>query len=144
MRRITRFQFRLLLLAYVALIVVSIVVALPQRMSLTQTDVAIARSSYGLQMLSDHQFAVFMVWFIGAVLLAWLVGLISLFLLWRPGVFIFLAGACGILIVEYHRHLTPTAGWSFYSSVEVLLEFTIIALVLFGPAKHLFQCDAQI
>ena len=58
-------------------------VAVPQRTPLTQTDIAIAKSSYGLRGLSDHQFAVFMVWFVGAVLLAWLVGLISLFLLLR-------------------------------------------------------------
>ena len=87
-----------------------------------------------------------MVWFISAVLLAWLVGLISLFLLWRPGVYIFLAGVCGLLIVEYFRHLAPTVGWLFYGAVEVLLEFAIVALVLFGPANHLFpkQRDVQI
>jgi len=135
----TKRQFRLLLLAYVALIVAGIFVALPQRTALTQTDVAIAKSSYGLHGLSDRQFAVFMVRFISAVLLAWLVGLISLFLLWRPGVFIFLAGVCGILIVEHLRHLTPTGGWSFYGAVEVFFEFAIAALVVFGPAKHLFQ-----
>jgi hypothetical protein len=140
---VTKRQFRLLLLAYVALIVAGVFLALPQRTSLTQADVAIAKSSYGLQGLSDREFAVFMVSFISAVLLAWLVGLISLFLLWRPGVYIFLAGVCGILIVEYFRHLTPRGGWVFYGTVEVLLEFAIIALVLIGPAKHLFQRHAQ-
>ena len=139
MREFTKRQFRLLLFAYAALIVAGIFVALPQRTSLTQTDVAVAKSSYGLQGLSDHQFAVFMVCFISAVFLAWLIGLVSLFLLWRPGVYIFLAGVCGLLIVEYFRHLTPTGGWLFYGAVEVLLEFAIVALVLFGRAKHLFQ-----
>lgn len=135
----TKLQFRLVLLAYVALIVAGMFVALPQRTSLTQTDVAVAKSSYGLHGLSDRQFAVFMVCFLNAVLLAWLAGLVSLFLLRRPGVYIFLAGVCGIWFVEYLRHRTPTGGWSFYGPVEVLFELAIVALVLFGPAKHLFQ-----
>jgi len=137
--RLTKGQFRLLLLIYVALIVVGVFVALPQRTPLTQIDVATAKSSYGLQGLSDHQFATFIVWFLGAVLAAWLVGLISLFLLWRPGVYIFLVAVCARLVVEYLRHLRPTSSWALYGGVEVGLELVIIAFALFGPAKHLFQ-----
>ncbi len=139
MTSLTKRQFRFLLLIYVALILAGIFRALPQRTPLTQADVAIAKSSFGLQGLSDHQFAVFMVWFLGVVLMAWLIGLISVFLLWRAGVYIFLAAVCARLVVEYLRHLTPTSGWSFYGGVELGLELVIVALALFGPAKHLFQ-----
>lgn len=141
--RLTKRQFRLLLLIYVALIVVGVVIALPQRTHLTQAEVTEAKSSFYLQDLSDYQFARLMVWFLGASLMAWLVGLISLFLLWRPGVYVFLAGVCARLIIEYLRHLRFTSAWSFYGGVEVLLEFAIVAVAIFGPAKHLFQRQGE-
>lgn len=80
-----------------------------------------------------------MVCFISAVFLAWLIGLLSLFVFWRPGIYIFLAGVCGLLFVEYFRHLRPTSSWALYGGVEVGLELVIVAFALFGPAKHLFQ-----
>jgi hypothetical protein len=107
------------------------------RTALTPKDVAAAKRGFGLPGLSDYQFAVSMVWFLGAVLMAWLVGLISLFLLWRPGVYIFLAGVCAIWVVQYLRHRLTAGG--FYSGVEMGLEVVIVAFALFGPAKHLFQ-----
>jgi hypothetical protein len=105
--------------------------------SIQSTDVGAAKASFGLPGLSDYQFAVFMVCFLSAVLMAWLVGLISLFLVWRPGVYIFLAGVCAIWVVEYLRHRFIAAG--FYSGVEMGLEIVIVTFALFGPAKHLFQ-----
>lgn len=136
---LTKGQFRFLLLIYLALVVAGIFRALPERTPLTQVDVTMAKSNFGLQGLSDHQFALFMVWFFGAVLMAWLVGLISLALLWRPGVYIFLAAICAISVVEYLRHLKLTSGWLFYGGVELLFGLAIVAAVLFGPAKHLLQ-----
>ena len=60
MAEFTKRQFRFLLLIYVALIVAGIFRALPQRTPLTSTDIVVAKSNFGLQGLSDHQFASFM------------------------------------------------------------------------------------
>ena len=87
--------------------------------------------------LSDHQFALFMVCFLSAVSIAWLVGLISLFFVWRPGVYIFLVGVCAIWVREYLRYGFIAGG--FYSGVEMGLEIVIVTFALCGPAKHLFQ-----
>jgi hypothetical protein len=141
---LTKRRFRFLLLIYCALILAGIFRAVPHRTPLTPTDVAVAKGSFGLPGLSDYQFAVFMVWFLGAVLMAWLVGLISLFLIWRPGVYVFLAAICARFVVEYLRHLTLKSGWSLYSGVEVLFELAIVAIALFGPAKHLFQRQREV
>lgn len=139
MKKITKYQFWLLLLAYIAMLVVGVFVAVPQYTAPTQADNAIDKSRYCLQWLSDRQFAVFMIWFLGVPLMAWLVGLISLFFFWRPGVYLFLAGVCGRLVAEYLRHSTPTSGWLLYDGAELGLELVIVAFALFGPAKHLFQ-----
>jgi hypothetical protein len=107
------------------------------RMPLTPADVAATKASFGLARLSDHQFALLMVCLTGAPLVAWLVGLISLFLIWRPGVYIFLAGVCCIWVIAYLRHRLTAGG--LYSGVEMGLEIIIVTFALFGPAKHLFE-----
>ena len=144
MAKLTKRQFRFLLLIYMALIAAGIFRALSQRTPLTSRDVVVAKSNLGLQGLSDQQFACFMVWVIGAVLGAWLVGLVSLFFLWRPGVYIFLAAACGILAVGYLRRLRLTSDWALYGGVEVGLKLMIVAFALFGPAKHLFRRQFEV
>jgi hypothetical protein len=105
--------------------------------ALTPTDVAAEKASFGLAALSDNQFAAFIVCFLTAVLMAWLVGLVSLFLVWRPGVYIFFAGVCAIWVTEYLRHRFLAGG--FYGGIEMGLEVVIVAFALFGPAKHLFS-----
>ena len=144
MTTLTKRQFRFLLLAYCALVIAGIFRALPQRTPLTSADMAAAKSSFGMERLSDSQFAFFMIWLLGAVLLAWLVGLISVFRLWRAGVYIFLISVCARLIIEYLRHRTVAGGWWLYGAVELLFEFAIVALALFGPAKHLFQRQREV
>ena len=136
MRTFTKRQFRFVLLIYCALILTGTVWAALHRTALTPTDVAAAKGSFGLPRLSDHQFGIFIVWFLGVVLATWLVGLVSLFLLWRPGVYIFLSGVCALWVVAY---LKPGSTVGFYSGVELGLELLIVAFALFGPAKHLFR-----
>ena len=80
------------------------------------------------------------VWFLAMVLMTWLAGLVSLFLLWRPGIYIFLAGVCALRVVAY---LKPGSRVNFYSGVELASELLIVVFALFGPGKNLFRRPAE-
>src|SRR5262249_45376233 len=103
---------------------------------MNSADVAAIQMSFGLYRLSESQFIVFMLILAGSALLTWLIGLISAFFLWRPGIYIFFVSVCARLIIE---HFDPFIRWGWYGAVEALFELVIVALALFGPAKHLFQ-----
>src|SRR5437762_603905 len=135
----TKRQFRLLLVIYCVLILAGIFRFRLRHRPMTGSDVAALQIGFGLYGLSESQFVFFMLCLLATVLMAWLVGLISAFFLWRPGIYIFLASVCARLVIEHLRHLTPSSGWSLYGGVETIFEFVIIALALCGPAKDLFQ-----
>src|SRR5664280_1221505 len=112
--RLTKRQFRFLLLIYCVLIVAGLLRSLPGYTPLTTTDFVDAKRSFGLESLSDSRFRLFMIWLLGTVLVTSLVGLVSLFWFWRPGVYVFLAAVCARLVIEHLSHLTSTSGWWLY------------------------------
>jgi hypothetical protein len=135
-RTITKPQFRILLLIYCALIG-AIFWAMSQRRSQTPIDVAAEKLRFGMPGLSDVQFTYLMICVLTVSFIAWLIGLISLFFLWRPGIYIFLVSICAIWTVEYVR--LGHRAFGLYSAAEMGLEIIIISFALFGPARHLFQ-----
>jgi hypothetical protein len=137
MTALTKRQFRLLLAIYCIVGVLSIIWKIPGRKHLTLADVALAKSRFGLETWSDYDFAVLMIWLLGTLIVAWLIGLMFTFLIWREGLYILLAAVCGRLVYSFIRydHFTP----EFFGIATLFLEAVIIITGLFGPAKHLFQ-----
>jgi len=139
---LTKHQFRLLLVAYCAVIVVSVFWVAHGSKPLTMGDVAEAKRRFGMETWTDYDFAVFMLWLTGTILAAGLVGLVFVFLLRREGLYIFLIAVCARFGYYQLRYQHPSM--DFLSWVTLLFEVSIIALGLFGPAKHLFQRQREI
>ena len=142
MTTLTKRQFRLLLVAYCAVIVVSVFWAAHRSRPLMIGDAAEARRNFGMESLSIYHFAVFMLWLTGTILVAWLVGLVFTFLLWREGLYILLFAVCSRLV--FCQLLEQHLSMGFFGWVTLLFEVCIITFGLFGPAKHLFRRQGEI
>jgi hypothetical protein len=134
---LTKNQFRLLLVIYLAVSVLVYFWHPPQRIPLSPGELAEAKRRFGMETMTDENFALFMVWLLLTIMVARLIGFVFTFLLWREGLFIFPVAVCAGLVrqyVYYQRLSIAPLGW-----VTLLLVASIVTLALFGPAKHLFQ-----
>src|ERR1700722_7059567 len=138
---LTKKQFRLLLVVYCAFLLLGFWSPANVRRPLTHNVIAQTKEHFGMETMSDYHFGIFMICLLGTTIMAWLVGVVYLFLLWRPGLYFFVFGCCArvpIRMFELHPHAS-VGSWRFYGLFEFIFELTIVALGLFGPAKHLFR-----
>jgi hypothetical protein len=137
-----KMQFRLLLLAYCVFITATFLSASPAGKHLTWNDIEQMKERVGMETMSDRHYAMFVFCLLGTSGLAWLIGLVYLFLLWYQGLYFFAFGCCTRVMIMgtfYLQRRVSAGGWQLHGLTELIFELTIVAVGLFGPAKHLFQ-----
>ena len=143
MKPLTKSQFRWLLVVYFGVVVSSFVVDSITKPIIPESVVHAQRASDRelFSKLESPGNIVVPLALVGVLVLA-VVGLVGMFLLWRPGFYMFLVAVCirtigpPPLLGAWYVH----TGWSnMFTELGLLLEGVIFAVVFFGPAKHLFQ-----
>jgi hypothetical protein len=137
----TKAQFRWLLVLYCFVVAMTFAVA-SNTMQLIPQSVVDAQNASSTSALLRHtrieQIAV--VTLVVGVLVAGAGGIIGMFFLSRVGVYGFAIAVClrtalSPLLYAWHA----STGWKMiFDESSLILEGVIFALVLFGPAKHLF------
>jgi hypothetical protein len=151
---LTKMQFRLLLVVYCAYLLFILLAhvwtpsseSVPKTRTQVHSDVAQEKTRFGMDTMSDLHFVEFILFLQVTILMAWLIGLVYLFLLWRQGLYFFLIGVCARITFGHvfghrlfgHRH-PSSGGWLAHGRTEFVFELIIVAIGFFGPAKHLFQ-----
>jgi len=140
MTLLSKRQFRLLLVAYCIFNVLGFMIVRGSPHGLTPELVHQAKANFHLVNWADADFALFMIWFLGTLIVAWLIGLIFTFLCWREGLYIFAFAVCARVIWELFlvpRHGSLLRGY-WLGWLALSFEAFIFVVALFGPAKHLF------
>ena len=142
MTPLTKSQFRWLLVIYCA-VVVGMFAAQSITKPMIPESVVRAEKASDNEAFSEHGWPVGVsvgLMLVG-VLLAGLVGLVGMFFLWRPGLYIFFIAVCvRTLASPLAATWQAVTGWnSLFDDLGLLLEGVIFGIAFFGPAKHLFR-----
>ncbi|MCX6999985.1 MAG: hypothetical protein NT106_06800 [Candidatus Sumerlaeota bacterium] len=131
---ITKKQFRWLLIVYFLIILFSIIAH-----NFTHSFIPDWKDS---PMMSTPFFFIFF-----AIIVAYLTGLIGMFLFMNPSRYIFfISSLCKMLMCSFIlRSWDTKTGWcNLFDGLVLFMEGAIVLISIIGPAKHLFIENKQI
>jgi len=145
MKPFTKAQFRSLLIVYCLLLVFALIAESVKNTIIPEVVMRMERASLREWLAGfDKPAQISVLTVCVADLLANFVGLAGMFLLWRPGRFIFLGAVCVRMVscLFFYTWQTETTWEMLFAELGLVMEGIIIASVFFGAAKDLFASES--